>query len=385
MSFRAGKGSSSKPSGKMYAVRKGRATGLFRTWAECEAQVKGFSGAQFKSFTTEPAAKAYLGLSQGGSEVTSAQKTPVEGFAKTKATLPVTSLGANPIKDQAILSAKVPRFYTGRSGFSTITNSISSSSSSVPSPLTSSSSASRFSGQNKTSNRKTGGGTRGGGARKSSGAKNKGPQMTVEDIKDGSLVVYSDGSCLGNYNVKETKPPAGWGFLVLRWNLSSTHELLHEAFGPVVLDPAKSGYIGAEVFSNNTAELTAIAKAMDYIHDLPVPSTGAEPVIVRYDSEYAAKSVMGLFNGAKNRDLILKCREALARARIVRQVDFIHVRGHSAEQYNDRVDELAKMGAAMCAEERAVGKQTNTASTPGTKRGREASPPRSNTRKKKST
>ncbi|MBA2861850.1 viroplasmin family protein [Methanococcus maripaludis] len=45
---------------KIYAVRKGRKTGLFETWGECENQVKGFSGAEFKSFTSKKDAEIYL-------------------------------------------------------------------------------------------------------------------------------------------------------------------------------------------------------------------------------------------------------------------------------------------------------------------------------------
>uniref|UniRef100_A9ABA8 Ribonuclease H n=1 Tax=Methanococcus maripaludis (strain C6 / ATCC BAA-1332) TaxID=444158 RepID=A9ABA8_METM6 len=50
---------------KIYAVRKGRKTGLFETWAECESQVKGFSGAEFKSFTSKKDAKDYLNQKTG--------------------------------------------------------------------------------------------------------------------------------------------------------------------------------------------------------------------------------------------------------------------------------------------------------------------------------
>ncbi|WP_217585872.1 viroplasmin family protein [Lentibacillus saliphilus] len=46
---------------KVYAVRAGRKTGVFKTWAECEAQVKGFKGAQYKSFSTKEEANDYLG------------------------------------------------------------------------------------------------------------------------------------------------------------------------------------------------------------------------------------------------------------------------------------------------------------------------------------
>ncbi len=43
---------------KYYVVWKGRKTGIFTTWAECEKQVKGFVGAQFKSFESEVDAEA---------------------------------------------------------------------------------------------------------------------------------------------------------------------------------------------------------------------------------------------------------------------------------------------------------------------------------------
>lgn len=46
-----------------YAVRKGKKRGLFQTWAECEAQVKGFPGAVFKKFKSQEEAKQYLGTS----------------------------------------------------------------------------------------------------------------------------------------------------------------------------------------------------------------------------------------------------------------------------------------------------------------------------------
>lgn len=45
---------------KIYAVRKGRKTGLFNTWPECQKQVIGFSGAEYKSFLTQKEAEKYL-------------------------------------------------------------------------------------------------------------------------------------------------------------------------------------------------------------------------------------------------------------------------------------------------------------------------------------
>lgn len=45
---------------KVYAVRKGRRPGIYGSWAECEAEVKGYGGADFKSFATKTEAEAYM-------------------------------------------------------------------------------------------------------------------------------------------------------------------------------------------------------------------------------------------------------------------------------------------------------------------------------------
>ena len=45
---------------RFYAVWKGRKTGIFSTWEECAAQVQGFAGAQYKSFSSCLAAEQAL-------------------------------------------------------------------------------------------------------------------------------------------------------------------------------------------------------------------------------------------------------------------------------------------------------------------------------------
>lgn len=54
---------------KFYAVRKGRKTGIFTSWEECRAQVHGFSGPEYKGFTSLEDAKAFLGSEDGVSPV----------------------------------------------------------------------------------------------------------------------------------------------------------------------------------------------------------------------------------------------------------------------------------------------------------------------------
>lgn len=46
---------------KFYAVKRGRKTGIYRTWAECQKQVNHYSNACFKSFPIKEEALRYLG------------------------------------------------------------------------------------------------------------------------------------------------------------------------------------------------------------------------------------------------------------------------------------------------------------------------------------
>jgi ribonuclease HI len=46
---------------KYYAVKKGKKTGIFRSWAECSASVKGCPGAEYKSFKSLREAEDFLG------------------------------------------------------------------------------------------------------------------------------------------------------------------------------------------------------------------------------------------------------------------------------------------------------------------------------------
>ncbi|KAJ0181330.1 hypothetical protein K1T71_003415 [Dendrolimus kikuchii] len=48
-----------------YAVAKGRTAGIFMTWPECEAQVKGFSGARYKKFDSEASAQEFINTISG--------------------------------------------------------------------------------------------------------------------------------------------------------------------------------------------------------------------------------------------------------------------------------------------------------------------------------
>ncbi|WP_078395189.1 ribonuclease H [Shouchella patagoniensis] len=72
---------------KYYVVWQGRKTGIFRSWAECEAQVKGFTGARFKSYLTLPEAEAAF----------SGQPAPKKGRATARTTKAKTVTPPDPV------------------------------------------------------------------------------------------------------------------------------------------------------------------------------------------------------------------------------------------------------------------------------------------------
>lgn len=49
---------------KFYAVRVGRTPGIYQTWNQAEEQIKGFSGAEYKAFSTEKEAIKYLSFEE---------------------------------------------------------------------------------------------------------------------------------------------------------------------------------------------------------------------------------------------------------------------------------------------------------------------------------
>ena len=77
---------------KVYAVRAGRACGIFTTWAECKKQVDGFAGARYKGFTDISEALAWL----NGGERSLPQAAPVAPRATKPARHAAASLSATP-------------------------------------------------------------------------------------------------------------------------------------------------------------------------------------------------------------------------------------------------------------------------------------------------
>lgn len=163
-------------------------------------------------------------------------------------------------------------------------------------------------------------------------------------VVPGELALFTDGACQGNANVATTMNPAGWGAVVVvgcRGDPPIGGEAAVELWGPVQLDQSAADFLGAEVCSNNTGELSAICHALQWLS----AQDSKQPAVICYDSKYAANQAQGLNQAHKNKALSGKSRSLLKLARQGRAVRFLHVKGHSGNQWNDVADRLANVGA----------------------------------------
>jgi ribonuclease HI len=146
-----------------------------------------------------------------------------------------------------------------------------------------------------------------------------------ESVFAGQVVVYTDGSCLGNPGT------GGWGVVVLA-------------------DGSERRFSdGEKMTTNNRMELTAAIKALEIVRADPELKT--RPVRVHIDSEYVKKGITEWINKwkknnwrtsekqpVKNKDLWLTL-DALNKEL---DVSWSWVRGHDGNAYNEICDYLAR-------------------------------------------
>jgi ribonuclease HI len=151
--------------------------------------------------------------------------------------------------------------------------------------------------------------------------------------------IYVDGSCLGNQNVDE-ETPAGWGVVVVTGSNDlgrGNGEIFHEFNGRVITDPDESKFIGAEVGSNNTAELTAFAEALRWV----LSEGGDSEIVIKTDSQYAGNQATGNWKAKANRELVAHVQALWNEVSQLRDLSWDHVKAHSGHRWNERADHLA--------------------------------------------
>ena len=93
------------------------------------------------------------------------------------------------------------------------------------------------------------------------------------------LNLYVDGASRGNQHTMEERS-TGWGFLAVLGpeGEGGSGTIIAEDSGTVVTDPNQVGYWGADVESNNTAELTAFIQALRWaLMEGAIPTSSSAP------------------------------------------------------------------------------------------------------------
>ena len=139
---------------------------------------------------------------------------------------------------------------------------------------------------------------------------------------------FTDGSGSRGKCTKHTL--AGWG-----WS-HCKEGLWVEASGPVITDHNAPDYMGAEVGSNNTGELTAIAEAL--LHAKEHQHTPH----IHTDSLWSINVLTGRWRPQRHKQLVGYIKSIISS--FTCKVRFQWVQGHAGHEGNEKADTLAERG-----------------------------------------
>lgn len=134
--------------------------------------------------------------------------------------------------------------------------------------------------------------------------------------------IYTDGACKGNPG------PGGWGAL-----------LNYRSF-------KKEMYGGESGTTNNRMELLAAIKALEAL-------TRPCKIVLTTDSEYVRKGVLEWMGGWKRRKWLTAAKQPvknkdlwqrLDKVKVLHEIDWKWVKGHSGHPGNEKADDLANQG-----------------------------------------
>ena len=148
------------------------------------------------------------------------------------------------------------------------------------------------------------------------------------------ITIHADGACSGNPG------PGGWGATVLVDTGSSRQTTLLQG--------------GSAMTTNNIMELTAARAALEHIQKTFGEGLKGAQITLRLDSEYVLKGMRDWLPGwkrkgwrtgkgqeVKNKEIWMAIDAVEQKLKVLVKISFVHVRGHSGDPENDRVDAIA--------------------------------------------
>ena len=180
-----------------------------------------------------------------------------------------------------------------------------------------------------------------------------GDQLKEEGVV--KLFIHCDGSAKPN-------EPGGWAFAV--YEEKDNENLICESWGQVEMEKDRAEFIGAKAGTNNTAELTALAKAMHWAKDKGriAGSRNLKLDITFWsDSTYAAQQTQGICNANANVELVKYNRTQWIQLSGSEGIQVIKVeweKGHNDGPGNERADKLAKLGRTTTKEKEIYTKES---------------------------
>lgn len=280
---------------KYYAVKNGRSTGVYSNWSDCKSQVDGYSGNQYKSFSSKSAAEAYVNSGSSSSSRSGGYNSGGYRSSGSSRSSGYRSSGSSGTRSSY---SKASSSYSGGSSSSSYTPSTSYSSGYVSHYPSSSSSTS---------------------------------SKTVD--------VYTDGASKNNQARNQGLSKAGYGVY----------------YGPGD-SRNHSGRVSGEQ-TNQRGELEGIRHALKNAASEAKVGNPIN-VRIHTDSKYSMESVTNWGdkwekNGYKtstggdvvNQDMIKECRSLVKDIKSNSgSVEFVKVKGHSGNHGNDMADKLAVEG-----------------------------------------
>ena len=161
---------------------------------------------------------------------------------------------------------------------------------------------------------------------------------------EGMINIYTDGGCSGNPG------PGGWAYVIMgsgEWGAGSGEGepcCLAEKWG------------AEKATTNNRMELKAVISALEALPSLSLEaSAGTEKIAVYTDSQYVQKGMTIWIKDWKKRGWKTAGKEPVKNQDLWQSldalsggflIDWVWVKGHAGNKYNERCDELTQKAIA---------------------------------------